>query len=259
MTTPELSIIVPAYNEEALILNTLNGLQSYMKTRPESYEIVVVDDGSQDKTVTCVREWQKRNVADLQLILNEANRGKGFSIRRGVMESRGGCIIFIDADLPYELHTIDEFLKALRNGYDLTVGSRVLPGSEVRGVPLLRYIAGQVFSWLERFVLSTGTADTQCGFKGFTSAAAKDIFHRLTIDGFGFDVEMFFVARKLKYRIQPVAVQMIDRNRASRVRLFHDSLGMLLNLFMVRWQDWQGKYDEGRLIRNGKEPKHKRH
>lgn len=243
MKTPELSLIVPAYNEEALIANTLDGLQSYMRTRPEGFEIVVVDDGSLDRTVACVRDWQERNPADVQLLVNEGNRGKGFSVRRGVMESRGQYILFIDADLPYELHSIDDFLSALRGGYDLAVGSRVLPGSQVKGVPAVRYVAGQVFSWLERFVLSTGTADTQCGFKGFTAAAARTIFQRLTIDGFGFDVELFFVARKFKYRIQPVAVQMIDRHRDSRVRLVSDSLEMLLNLFMVRWQDWQGKYN----------------
>jgi dolichyl-phosphate beta-glucosyltransferase len=243
MNTPELSIIVPAYNEEALIANTLDGLRSYMNTRPEGFEIVVVDDGSRDRTVACVQDWQRRNQVDVQLLINEVNRGKGFSVRHGVMESRGQYILFIDADLPYELHAIDDFLNALHNGYDLAVGSRVLPGSEVKGVPAVRYIAGQVFSWLERFVLSTGTADTQCGFKGFTAAAAQNIFQRLTIDGFGFDVELFFVARKFKYRIQPVAVQMIDRHRDSRVRLFSDSLEMLLNLFMVRWQDWQGKYN----------------
>lgn len=243
MNTPELSIIVPAYNEEALIANTLDGLRSYMNTRPEGFEIVVVDDGSRDRTVACVQDWQRRNQVNVQLLVNEANRGKGFSVRHGVMESRGQYILFIDADLPYELHAIDDFLNALHNGYDLAVGSRVLPGSEVKGVPAVRYIAGQVFSWLERFVLSTGTADTQCGFKGFTAAAAQNIFRRLTIDGFGFDVELFFVARKFKYRIQPVAVQMIDRHRDSRVRLFSDSLKMLLNLFMVRWQDWQGKYN----------------
>ena len=242
MKTPELSIVVPAYNEETLIVNTLDGLQSFMKIRSESYEIIVVDDGSQDRTVVCIQEWQKRNQADVQLFINEENRGKGFSVRRGVMESRAPYIFFIDADLPYELQAIDGFLNALRNGYDLAVGSRVLPGSQVKGVPAIRFIAGQVFSWLERFVLATGTADTQCGFKAFTSAAAKNIFRRLTIDGFGFDVELFFVARKFKYRIQPVAVQMIDRHRESRVRLFSDSLEMLSNLFLVRWQDWQGKY-----------------
>ena len=245
MTSPEVSIIVPAYNEDTLIINTLDGLQSYMRTRSENYEVIIVDDGSQDKTVSLIRDWQKSNSMELKLLINQTNMGKGFSVRRGVIESRGKYVIFIDADLPYELDAIDGFMNALKSGCDLAVGSRILPESKVRGVSVLRYIAGQVFSWLERLLLSTKVADTQCGFKAFTSPAAKEIFRRLTISGFGFDVELFFVARKLKYHIQPVAVQMIDRhkNRASRVRLFSDSLEMFFNLFMVRWQDWQGKYN----------------
>src|SRR5688572_9119224 len=103
MTVPDLSIIIPAYNEEALIANTLESLRSYMTAQAEQYEIIVVDDGSQDKTVTCVQEWQKRHGTSLRLLSNQKNRGKGFSIRHGVMESRGRYVIFIDADLPYEL------------------------------------------------------------------------------------------------------------------------------------------------------------
>ncbi len=245
MTNPEVSIIVPAYNEDTLIMNTLDGLQSYMRTRSENYEVIIVDDGSRDKTVSLIQDWQKSNSLEPKLLINQANMGKGFSVRRGVLESRGKYVIFIDADLPYELDAIDGFMNALKSGCDLAVGSRILPESKVRGVSVLRYVAGQVFSWLERFLLSTKVADTQCGFKAFTSSAAKEIFRRLTVNGFGFDVELIFVARKLKYHIQPVAVQMIDRhkNRASRVRLFSDSLEMFFNLFMVRWQDWQGKYN----------------
>jgi dolichyl-phosphate beta-glucosyltransferase len=213
-----------------------------MSPRPEPFEIIVVDDGSRDRTVAVVEDWQKSNEVQLKLLVNPANRGKGFSVRRGVLESCGRYILFMDADLPYELGAIDDFLRALRSGHDLAVGSRVLPGSEVRGVSAVRYLAGQVFSWLEQLVLSTGLADTQCGFKAFTSTAAKEIFRRLTIDGFGFDVEMVFVARKLKYSIQPVAVQMIDRHRLSRVRLVEDSIKMFMNLFTIRWLDWQGKY-----------------
>jgi len=243
MTSPELSIIVPAYNEEALISGTLDGLKTYLSTRPELYEIIVVDDGSDDKTAACIQSWQKVNRVDLRLLVNEKNMGKGFSIRRGVMESRGSTLIFIDADLPYELHAIDGFLQALRNGSDLAIGSRVLPGSQVKGVPLLRYVSGQIFSWMVQAVLFSGLPDTQCGFKSFTSAAAKEIFRRLTISGFGFDVEMLFVARKLKLAIQPVAVQMIDHRHRSRVRLIADSFKMFANLFMVRWNDLQGKYN----------------
>lgn len=243
MTGLDLSIIIPAYNEEALIVNTLESLRSYMVARTEHYEIVVVDDGSHDKTVDFIQDWQKNSGTDLQLLVNQKNMGKGFSIRRGVMESRGQYVIFIDADLPYELYAIDDFLTALKNGYDLAVGSRVLPGSEVRGVPAYRYIAGQIFSLMVQAVLFSGLPDTQCGFKSFTSAASREIFRRTSIDGFGFDVEMLFVARKLKFAIQPVAVHMIEHRQRSRVRLVNDSLKMFSNLFMIRWMDWQGKYD----------------
>ena len=243
MTTPDLSIIIPAYNEEALIASTLDSLQTYLAGRPEQFEIIVVDDGSQDRTVASTQAWKNGSNTDLHLLVNQQNMGKGFSIRRGVLESRGRYLIFIDADLPYELYAIDDFLKALRNGCDLAIGSRVLPGSEVKGVPTVRYAAGQVFSWMVQAVLFKGLPDTQCGFKSFTSVAAKEIFRRLTIGGFGFDVELLFVARKLKFAIQPIAVHMIEHRHRSRVRLFIDSLKMFSNLFMVRWMDWQGRYD----------------
>jgi dolichyl-phosphate beta-glucosyltransferase len=242
MTSPELSVIIPAYNEEALIASTLDCLHSYLSARPQSYEILVVDDGSQDKTVESIQAWHKNIDADVRVMSNSENSGKGFSIRRGVMESRGAYIVFVDADLPYELSAIEEFLQALKNGYDLAVGSRVLPGSEVKGVPFLRYVAGQVFSWMVQAVLFRGLPDTQCGFKSFTAVAAREIFRRATIGGFGFDVEMLFIARKLKFRVQPVPVQMIEHRQRSRVRLLVDSFKMTANLFMVRLNDLQGKY-----------------
>lgn len=240
--TPELSIIVPAYNEESMIVNTLTHLRSYLAARPESYEIIVVDDGSQDATVALLQDWQLHNQIDLHILVNQQNMGKGFSIQRGVSESRGKYIIFIDADLPYELAAIEGFLAALQNGYDLAIGSRVLPGSQVRGVPTLRFAAGQIFSWMVQGILFSGLPDTQCGFKSFKSAAAKEIFKRLTISGFGFDVELLYIARKLNYEIKPIAVQMIDYRRDSRVRILGDSFEMFANLFTVRWNDRQGKY-----------------
>jgi dolichyl-phosphate beta-glucosyltransferase len=242
MTSPELSIIIPAYNEESLIVTTLDCLQSYLSARSESFEIIVVDDGSRDETVAFVQQ-SLRNKDQVRLLINPRNMGKGFSIRRGVLESRGQIIIFTDADLPYELDAIDGFLQALQKGCDLAIGSRVLPGSEVRGVPMLRYVAGQIFSWMVQAVLFQGLPDTQCGFKSFKADAAKEIFRRLTIGGFGFDVEMLFIARKRKYAIQPVPVHMIEHRQRSRVRLMTDSLKMFANLFMVRWNDLQGKYE----------------
>ena len=241
MSTPELSIIIPAYNEEALIVSTLDCLQRYLSARSESFEIIVVDDGSQDRTVELVRQLQRDNDR-VRLLINRQNVGKGFSIRRGVLESRGQVLIFTDADLPYELEAVEGFLNALRNGCDLAVGSRVLPGSEVKGVPMLRYVAGQIFSWMVQAVLFRGLPDTQCGFKSFKAEAAREIFRRLTIGGFGFDVEMLFIARKRRYDICPVPVHMIEHRQRSRVRLMADSLRMFANLFMVRWNDLQGKY-----------------
>ena len=240
---PDISIIVPAYNEADLIVDTLDGLANYFKTRSEDYEIVVVDDGSRDRTVTLIEEWQARNHADLRVLVNRQNLGKGFSVRRAVDESRGKYLIFIDADLPYELDAIDGFLKALQSGYDLAIGSRVLPGSEVKGVPASRFFAGQVFSWMVQLFLFLGVPDTQCGFKGFKASAAKEIFRRLTIRGFGFDVELLYVARKLKYTIQPLAVRMIHHRLSSRVRLISHSFEMFSDLFKIRQNDWMGKYD----------------
>ena len=241
MTSLDLSVIIPAFNEESLIVSTLDCLHSYLSARPQSFEILVVDDGSQDKTVEFVRQLQKRHER-LRLLSNPYNRGKGFSIQRGVLESRGQIIIFTDADLPYKLDAIDGFLQALQSGCELAIGSRVLPGSEVKGVPMLRYAAGQIFSWMVQAVLFQGLPDTQCGFKSFKAQAATDIFRRLTIGGFGFDVEMLFIARKRKYAIQPVPVHMIEHRQRSRVRLMSDSLKMFANLFMIRWNDLQGKY-----------------
>jgi len=241
MTGFDISIIVPAYNEEDLILGTLDGLQNYFKTRKESYEIILVDDGSRDQTLALVDEWQARNHVSLNVVVNEQNLGKGFSVRRGVEASRGTYLIFIDADLPYELDAIDGFLKALQSGADLAIGSRVLPGSEVKGVPALRFFAGQVFSWMVQLFLFLGIRDTQCGFKSFTATAAREISRRLTISGFGFDVELLFVARKLKYTIQPVAVPMIHHRLGSRVRLLSHSLEMLADLFAIRLNDLRGR------------------
>ena len=243
MKSPDLSIIIPAYNEDALIANTLNSLRAYLSARPEQFEIIVVDDGSHDNTVERIKGWQVCNPVDLRLLVNSQNMGKGFSIRRGALESRGKFIIFTDADLPYELDAIDGFIKALQNGCDLAVGSRVLPGSQVKGVPALRYVAGQVFSWMVQAVLFRGLPDTQCGFKSFTSYAAREIFRRLSIPGFGFDVELLYIARKLKFDVKPVPVRMIEHRQRSRVRLISDSVKMFGNLFTVRLNDLQGKYN----------------
>lgn len=242
---PEVSVVLPAYNEQSLIVSTLTSLDAFLADRFARYEIILVDDGSSDQTVEIARRWQAGPGAQVHILANNANLGKGYSIRRGMLQSRGHFAIFMDADSPYELDAIDGFLGALQNGSDLAVGSRVLPGSHVDGVPALRFAAGQVFSWLVQALLFRGLPDTQCGFKAFTAQAAGKIFPRITIPGFGFDVELLYLARKFGYKIQPVPVRMADEyRRDSRVRLVRDSSRMFLDLFLVRWNDLRGRYTQ---------------
>jgi len=239
----ELSLVIPAYNEQELIGSTLMVLIQFLEKRQLSYEILVVDDGSLDTTPQIVMQFSK-DQPDVRLLPQPFNMGKGRAIQRGVMESKGKYILFMDADLPYDLSAIDSILTALRGDYDLAIGSRHLEGSEVRDIPMLRYLAGQIFSWLVGILMFPGIHDTQCGLKGFRADAAKNIFKRLTIQEFGFDVEVLYIARKLKYSILPVPVKMIGFRYDSRIKVLRDSGRMFLDLFAIRLNDRRGKYEQ---------------
>ena len=241
-TALELSLVIPAYNEQKLIGSTLEVLIQFLEKRQLLFEILVVDDGSLDKTPQIAMQFSK-DQPYVRLLAQPSNMGKGRAIQRGVMESKGKFILFMDADLPYNLDAIDSILTALRGDYDLAIGSRHLEGSEVRDIPVLRYLAGQIFSWLVGILMFPGIHDTQCGFKGFRAEAAKNIFKLLTIKKFGFDVEVLYIARKLKYSILQVPVKMMGFRYDSRIKVLRDSGRMFLDLFTIRLNDWQGKYD----------------
>lgn len=242
---PDLSIIIPAYNEEEYICRTLDFLVIFLDSHSYRYELIIVDDGSTDQTANAVSNWKHLTAANLRLFVNERNMGKGFAVQRGVFESIGHFVIFLDSDLPYELQAIEEFLNALQNcGYDLAIGSRVMPGSLIRGVPVSRLLAGKVFSWMISMLVLRGIPDTQCGFKAFTNHAANEIFRRVRIPGFGFDVELLYVANKLGFVIQHVPVRMMPlQKKNSRVNLFRDPIRMFIDLFTIRWNDFKRKYD----------------
>ena len=208
----ELSLIVPAYNEQNLISVTIETLVQFLQVRFEGYEILVVDDGSTDDTVNVVRRISEARPS-VRLLEQVTNQGKGCAIQRGVLESRGEYILFMDADLPYDLAAVDVFMTALRSKYDLAIGSRHMQGSKIRGVPALRYLSGQIFSLLVAVLMFPGIRDTQCGLKGFRAEAARQIFKRITIRKFGFDVEALYIARKRKYAILPIPVQMTGFRR----------------------------------------------
>jgi len=204
----ELSIIVPAYNEEARLGKSLPVILEYLRQQPYTWELLVVNDGSRDRTEQVARECCGHQV---RVITNSPNRGKGYSIRRGMLEARGKWRLFSDADLSTPISELDKFWPFTRQGYDVVIGSRALPDSdlEVRQ-PRSRELIGRVFNTIVQTFLVPGLADTQCGYKLFSAAAAEAVFSRQTLHGFAFDVEILVLAHRLGYRIKEVPVRWIN-------------------------------------------------
>ncbi|MFC2029074.1 dolichyl-phosphate beta-glucosyltransferase [Chloroflexota bacterium] len=238
----ELTLLIPVYNEQQLIRSNLETLFAFLQSTQTNYEILVVDDGSTDHTVQIVQEFLK-NHSKIRLIVQNKNMGKGCAIQRGVLESRGSYIVFMDADLSYELDALDAIMNELIEGNDLAIGSRHVEGSLVRDVPPLRYFIGQVFSILVSLVMFTGIRDTQCGFKGFNAQAAREIFKRTTISRFGIDVEVLFIAKKLGFSISQIPVKMTGFRNDSRVQVIQDSIRMFFDLFRIRLNYLRGIYN----------------
>lgn len=199
-----LSIIIPAYNEENVIKEAINRTIKYFNTQEFEFETIVVDDGSCDRTAVIVHNEQKR-YQNLVLLRNEINRGKGYSVRRGVLQSRGEWILFFDADLSVEPQEFEKFRLAMSD-YDIIIGSRTLPRSQiVRRQPLWRDYGGKIFNVLARIYLGFPFYDTQCGFKCF-SKKTKIIFEKQRIKGWIFDMEILYLARKLEFRVKEVSI-----------------------------------------------------
>jgi dolichyl-phosphate beta-glucosyltransferase len=230
-----LSIVIPAYNESGRLGATLRSVRSYARARPHTCEILVVDDGSTDATADVAREHAAQD-SSVRLVANGSNRGKGYSVRRGMLEAKGRFVLFTDADLSAPIEEADRLIGCLENGYDVAIGSRALRESRV-GLhqPFLRENMGRVFNLLLRAIVMSGIHDSQCGFKCAHRAVVRDVFHRQTIDGFGFDAEMLYVAMRLGYRIAEVPVQW--RNSSdTRVNMLTDPATMLVDLFRIRWR-----------------------
>jgi len=246
MTEPYLSLVIPCFNEHSRILPTLQQLREYLSDyRHQDTEVIVVDDGSTDGTADLLRSFKGGGGWNrLTLLFNETNRGKGYSVRRGVLAASGRYIFFTDADLPYDLKALDPFLAALEDGgYDLAIGARDLPGSRftVRN-SALRRLASDVFTWIVRNYAVRGIPDTQCGFKGFRRDVALDLFRRGRIDRYAFDVELVFLARRRRYKIARLPVILVN-NDNSKVRVMRDSAQMLWDLFRMMIYAHRGVYD----------------
>jgi len=240
----ELSIIIPAYNEEKRLPRTLGHIQDYFaryQIQSSQVEVLVIDDGSRDGTVQIAKEWAHR-MASLRLLSNSPNRGKGYSVRRGMMEARGRIALFTDADLPSPMEESRKLLAAIEAGNEIAIGSRAVDRSLilVRQSPF-REVAGFVFNGLARLLMGLPFHDTQCGFKAFLHRPSRIVFEQQRAEGFGFDPEILFLAKHHGLRVAEVPVR-CTHDPATKVRVFRDGFLMFADLLLTRWNCLLGRY-----------------
>ncbi len=239
-----LSVVIPAYNEEARLPHTLRRVAEYLDGRGGENEILVVNDGSCDGTAKVAVDFAARETfSRVTLLENPGNRGKGYSVRHGMLQAQGDWVLFSDADLSAPIEECEKLLAATGAGYEVAIGSRALDRSLI-GVhqSVFRENAGRVFNLLMRVLTGLPFQDTQCGFKLFSRRAAQDVFRRQRLERFGFDVEVLYLARKLGFSAVEVPVRW-NHSEGTKVSMVGDSLEMFLDLWRVRRNDWRGLYD----------------
>jgi len=241
MPTPEYSIIIPAYNESERIRAGLDQVLDFVARQGWKAEIIVVNDGSRDQTADIVREYAARHPS-VRLVENPGNRGKGYSVRNGMMSATAELRLFTDADLSAPIGEAPKLMSALRGGADVAIGSRWLESAlQTERQSPFRQLAGRIFNLLLRVVLGLKYKDTQCGFKAFTRRAAEAIFPRQRIERWGFDPEILFLAKKYGLRSTEVPVRWAHDER-SKISPLRDGTRMFGELLKVRWNDLRGHY-----------------
>jgi dolichyl-phosphate beta-glucosyltransferase len=253
---PELSIVIPAYNEEDRLSRTLTRIREYFSAREASHgsaaedrraipleqiEILIVDDGSKDGTARIAAEWA-REMPGLRLVSNLENRGKGYSVRHGMLEARGRMALFTDADLSSPIEEIEKLLAALDAGNDIAIGSRALDRSLIFGhQSRLREIAGMIFNGFVRIFTGLPFHDTQCGFKIFRREPSRIVFEQQRIERFGFDPEILFLAQRHGLCTAEVPVRWAH-DEGTKVHVLRDSVMMFCDLIVIRWNWILGRY-----------------
>ncbi|MGA9800567.1 MAG: dolichyl-phosphate beta-glucosyltransferase [Terriglobales bacterium] len=245
-TTPDqllgYSIIIPAYNESARVGATLERVLAHVAERGWDAEIIAVDDGSRDNTVEIIRAYAEKNPR-LRLLQNPGNRGKGYSVRNGMLHAKGELLLFSDADLSSPIEEADKLFGAIAGGADIAIGSRWLRRDlQTQRQPFYRQIFGRVFNLMLRITLGLGFKDTQCGFKAFTRDAASKIFPLQKIERWGFDPELLYLARKLKFKVAEVPVEWAH-SEGTRISPLRDGIRMFVEMLRIRWNGITGKYD----------------
>jgi dolichyl-phosphate beta-glucosyltransferase len=229
----DISVVIPAKDEELRLPSFLQNLIAYCQASPLRYEIIVVDDGSTDKTAGLVLNFKKSCPA-LTLLSLGRNHGKGYAVKQGLLAAHGEIVLFMDADGSTGPDEIEKNLKFLSMGYDIVIGSRVLPSDTARVKALLhRRSMGWIFNFLVSTLLIKDIKDTQCGFKMFRREIVRPLWENTRLDGFGFDLEVLFLAQQMGYKIKEVAVNWKHVGE-SKVDLIKDSGKMVVNIFEIR-------------------------
>jgi dolichyl-phosphate beta-glucosyltransferase len=236
---PALSVIIPAYNEQARLPYTLAEIEAFVCSAQLDCEVIAVDNGSTDATSVVIQQAMSR-FPSLRLLRTD-RRGKGLAVRTGMLAARGQVALFADADLSWSVEELVRFPPLVTSDSPVVVGSREGLGARRLGEPAYRHLMGRVFNGFVQSLAVPGIDDSQCGFKAFDRAAARAIFSRQTIDGFGFDVEVLYLARRLGYAIRVVPLAW-EHKHNSRVEPVRDTLRMLSDVVRVRLNAWRGRY-----------------
>ncbi len=235
-----LSLVIPCLNEEQRLGVTLEKLKDYFEGQSYAWQLIVIDDGSTDRTRDVPHRYFSEEQA--QVLVNESNRGKGYSVKRGVLAAKGEYVLISDADLSTPICEWKRFHAGLKEGYDLVIGSRSLPDSNVvKRQTWYRQGMGRIFNKIISTVVVDGFVDTQCGFKAFSRETGVSLFVAMRIDHFAFDVEMLFLAKKRGLKILELPVEW-HNSEDSRVRIVQDSSKMLCDAFRIRCNDLMGRY-----------------
>jgi dolichyl-phosphate beta-glucosyltransferase len=232
----KLSVIIPAYNEEKRIGQTLKKIIKYLDRKKHDYEIIVVNDCSKDKTKKVVNSFK-----GVRLLQNQVNRGKGYTVKKGMLAAKKEWVLFCDADSSTPISMLEKMIPFTKD-YDVIIGSRNTDDSKIelkqKGI---RYLAGKVFPLFIRLLVVSGIKDTQCGFKLFKKEVVRPIFLKQRLQGWAFDAELLFISRHNGYKIKEVGVTWRD-DRDSKLHLVRDSLRMLKDVVKIRWNAMTGKY-----------------
>lgn len=235
----QVSVVIPAYNESANIERSLSAILYYLNHKNYDFEVIVVNDGSKDDTL----ELAKKFLPEIKIIENPGNKGKGYTVKNGMLNANKENILFLDADLATPIEEIEKALKYI-DDYPIVIGSRNLKDSVIlTAQPFYRQLMGKTFALLARVIAGIKVKDSQCGFKMMKREAAQKIFPKITINGWCFDVELLFLAQLKNYKIKEIPVRWIDNAATTKIKPFKSSLEMLRDLLKVRSNYRKGLYN----------------